>query len=704
MMTFLQILLAVILVIAALIAFGIWWIKRKFRAVTGEYEAVAELQEHLDMRPARLHLTRGEREEYEGDKKALVSAFSALGFRRIGDLCDYDYCQTFHIGQHTSLPIVLAVAEDEQENAHFSVFSVDAERRVVGLGNEPEENVDLPRLDWQADPEMTPEAALEALKEKLGEGATAPKPRAIRSILEQVYAIRMDRKITRSPSREMLERLAEKHEIELTDSQFDIALGMVMGHWKEQVSDAVLDRYRRTSKIDAASWEDMRDEIQVVHARLDNEDLEYMLVNDELGEKIFEDCVEQGLSGLQLFRTVSERLPPDQRWTVLSEVSQPVRAILFEPSEQTDLEQEQTGLFIYQATDDQDKTHEGSIAATSPGDAKAQLERKGFRNPRILTEPSMAVDGLDDELLDEASAKIAARSIQEGIGLSLLRALWSNWALWALPLGFLAHSLYEGPPYTWGDYLVMVWTVASLGILFFAIAPMFLYDQLQRAFLTANTGRGLALVKAIRMTSVFGGITGSQLRLERCRFMSMAGDTEAAMELWSSDRGNLSDFEYLVGLQTIHEADGDLEGIIDTQRKMLESDPSLDLVKVDLASSLIRYGGDVDEVEELIHSVSPRDLSELALVGYQFTRGLLAAKRGQSDTAARHYEQALESIEPMTAMPMILAMVAEINGHFALLLKRSGEKARADEIWESASQVLKRHRSTAPLIKAYEST
>ena len=164
----------------------------------------------------------------------------------------------------------------------------------------------------------------------------------------------------------------------------------------------------------------------------------------------------------------------------------------------------------------------------------------------------------------------------------------------------------------------------------------------------------------------------------------------------------MADPEYYAGLSMIYEATGDTDRLIETQREWADSAPTLEMARLDLALSLGRYTDDIEELEDIIQSVAPGDLSEAALAGYQFARGLLAAQRGQGEMAIRHYAQALETIEPMSNVPLAAALMAEINGWCALELKRAGKAEDAEQIWQVVSPILVLHASTATLVQAYE--
>jgi len=703
-MVFLQILLAVAIVIFALIAAAFWWFKRQITKTTAEFAEAAKLLEHLDMRPARLHLTRGERMEFSPGEQPAIEELDELGFRRIADLFDYGSGLCIRAARHNKWPIAAAFMLDAHERQTVVLFALDRTRHVVARGSGMATHLEAPRLDWRISPDTTLESALNAVREQLNDQQLPIDLRVIRAVIEQVHALEMDRKIVHEPTRAALERLAEEKRVDITEDQLDMSLEQALEHWKIQIAEAALDRYRRTSGIDAVEWEELNEEIHVVHARLNNQDIESMLVMDDVGQQVYDSCVAQGLSGMELYRAVAGRLPADQQWVELGQVDKPVRAVLFKPNESIGSDERAAGRYLYSAVDSEGRQHQGAVTATSGGDARNQLAQLGFSNVRILMEPAPGGDGYDDMLADDDSAAIAAKAATDSIAVSTLRAIGRNWLIWAPPLVLLAKSLYDGAPYGWGDYVVFVLSALALGATVFLIAPMILYNQLQLAELKAKPRLGMALLRALRTTSIFGAISESELRKERCKLLVMSGQTEKALSIWKTKRGNLSEAEYQTGLVAIFDTAGDVERAMSAQRKLIEISPSPETSTVDLAMSIARYSPDVDEAEKLIQSVSPSHLPEIGVGGYQYARGIIATRRHNHELAFKHYRQALDTFGQFANTPVALGLIAEVNGYVALTLKRSGNRERAAEIWKDVLPILEKHPSMAPLVTQYEAT
>ena len=712
-MVFLQILLAVAVVIVVLTAVVIWWSKRRYRLNTEDmekYAGVGELLQHVYERPARLHLIRAEQQDGDSEDKAQIAQLDSLGFRRIANLVDRDYREvmlssgdplTVYAARHTQWPIAAAILSGSVERRSIVLFALDRTRRVVARGKGPGANLQTPRLDWQIAPETSLESALGNVRELLNEEQLPIDLRIIRAVIEQVYALEMDRTLAHRPTLDSIRRLADEHKVEISDDNLEVLLQLRIAHWIEQVADAALDRYRRTSKIDAVEWEELNEEIHVVHEGLGDDNIRALLIVDDVGEQVYDSCVAQGLSGVDLYRAVASRLPADQQWVEFSHVDTPMRAALFKPNESIASEETAAGRYVYSAVDSEGKRLQGAVAATSSGDAKAQLAQLGLTDTRILIEPSPDDDAHADTLVHDDSGAIAAKAVTESIAVSALRAIGGNWLIWAPPLAFLAKSLYDGPPYGWGDYNVFVLSALALGATLFLVAPLVLYNRLQLAGLKAKPRVGMFLLRALRATTIFGFIGESELRKERCRFLIMSGKIEEALSLWETERGNLSEAEYQTGLVTIFDTAGDFERMMSAQRKLVDLSPAPETSIVDLAMAIARFAPEVDEAEKLIQSVSPSELPEVGVGGYQYARGIIAFRRDKHELALKHYAQALETFGQFASMPIMLGLIAEINGYVALALKCSGNPKRAAELWKDVLPILERHASMEPLVSRY---
>ncbi len=703
MLTFLKILLAVFLVVVGLIALAVWFIKRKFKAAVGDYMVAAELFGSSDELPARISLRRSAISPDTGFDSLHID-MKELGFQRMADLLEDHgafYCMRAY--SHRSLPMAAALAEVDEGRCAFVFFAMTKDKHAIGRGTGPGKSISNARVDWQIDEDAEISSAFDAVRGQLSDNCLSIDLRYFRAIFEQVWAASMDREIATPPTREAVEAKAATLDTEFTGDQIDLAYSQAREHWKDQVTEAALDRFRRTSKIDAVEWEALREDVEVIHAHITDDEVEDLLSVDDLSEQLFLKCKEQDLTGLELFDAVASRLPPDQQWEKVGTVDRPVKALIVKPAEAFVSDRPTAGRYVYTAINGDGEEVQGAVVAKDGGDAKAQIEALGLSDGKLISAPAPFDDELgDDYLFDDESARIVVRASKESILLSSLRAFVANWWIWLPPAGLLAMSLYDGRPFSWGDYVVFVYAGLAVGALVFLITPMILYNQLQFALVKAATGRAKLLLNLLTVANLFGGITKQQMLAERCRVLSMAGDCDDALERWGAQRNSMADDDFYQGLVSIYDADGNIPSMLKAQKAYLETTSNKDVATIDMAMSVARYTDKVDTAEGMLLKVAPEDLPEMGLLGFQYTRGLIASQRGQHAQAMKHFEQAIETAEQFAGVPLILAIIAEINGQAALTLKRSGKREEAAAIWAQVGPLLGKHRSLERLVSSYE--
>lgn len=703
MLTFLKILLAVFVVIVGLLVFAGWFIKRKFKAAVGDYVVASELLGHSDELPARVSLRRSEICP-DSEFNSLHIELNELGFQRMADLMEDHgafYCMRAY--SHRSMPIAAALTQVDDDRYAFVFFTMTSDKRVIGRGNGPGKGITNPRVDWQIDDDFEVRAAFEAVQGELSDDNPPIDLRHFRAIFEQVWAVSMDEMIAKPPTREAIEAQASTLESEFTEDQIDIVYSQARENWQHQVSVAALDRFRRTSKIDAVEWEALRDEVEVIHEYVTDDEVEDLLAIDEKSEQLFLKFKEQNLTGLDLFRAIASRLPPDQQWEQIGAVDRPVRAFIFKPAEDIASDRATAGRYVYTAIGADGKEVQGAVVATDGKDAKAQINALGLTEGKLISAPAPFDDELEvGYVFDDKGAKIVVHASKESIIVGALRAFGANWWIWLPPAGLLTKSLYDGAPFGWGDYVVFVYAGLAAAALVFLIAPMILYSQFQLAVVKAATGQAKLLLRLLELTSIFGGITKQQILAERCKVISMAGGCDDALALWEKQRNTMADDDYFQGLASIHDADGNIKAMLEAQHAYLETTSNKDLATVDVAMSLARYTEEVDAAETMLMKVAPSDLPEIALMGFHYARGLIASQRGQHGQALKHYEQAIKTAEQFAGVPLILAIIAEINGQAALTLKRTGKRDEAEVIWGQVGPLLSKHRSSARLVSAYD--
>jgi len=376
--------------------------------------------------------------------------------------------------------------------------------------------------------------------------------------------------------------------------------------------------------------------------------------------------------------------------------------LLFKPNEDIDTDTPVARQYIYDAQDDEGNTVEGGVFAENSGDAKKQIADMGLRNAKLLITPAPGEDNKGDLWTDNKSAAIAAKSAKEGILHSIGRAILANWWIWAPPTYFVWQTISEGVPLGWGDYTVIVWAALAVLAMLFMIGPIIAYNQLLLAQLKARPGTAKVCLKVLRTLTVFGGMTSGQLKTERCKILASEGKLDEALRLWEAGRAEITDEEYQAALIEINDHGADWLAMMNAQRAYLATTPDKETAAIDLAMSIARYSDNPEEAGPLIASINPTDLPEVAVIGYQYVRGMVAANQEQHEQALRHYAQANETASQFVSLPIMLGLIAEINGHAAVALKRLGQFDQAQNLWDQSHPILKLHKSANRLIAAYE--
>lgn len=711
MVMFLKIALGSVLLLVILGLLAWWWAKRWIKKKLGGYLAAAELIDPRYARPARIELVVAHIAEPSDPMQQAWARFHALGFELLADLEDGGGAfVVMRSARHTQLPMALVLTEQYGENetttVQFSLLALSTDKQLIAIGDGPEPAAKTASMQWLVEPELQPEQAIERLQQLTASMELRPFDlRLLQAVHERAYAARMDADIVRAPQRADIEQRARVLNRNAAPAAIDQALDLSHAQWLEQIDAAVSDHYRRGSGLDAVAWERVRAHLHIVHDRLRPEDIKARFGGDEAASTLVDQFAAQEFSGIRLYRQVVERLPLAQQGRQLGEVSRPLPALVFTTAgPMTDADAPAAHAraatpHLYSATDGDGQTREGAVLAHNSSDAMRQLGAMGLEDGRILSENIPGAE-LDAAVLDPAAAKVAARAMRESIGLSLLRALWSNVLIWLPPAALCFFSLRAGPPYGWGDYLGFAYALAALAVLVFLIGPMLLFNQMMRARALGRWSTAQLCLGLLRLLHP-PGIRKAQLVAEQCKILAARGETEAGLRLWQQHEANESPEFYLTTLAAIHDAAGDHAQMIATQRRQLALDAGNHLVAIDLAMSLARYQRDADGAEELIAQAPLAGLSELAMIGYRYVRGVVASERAQHAQALRHYGEALTQAKQFQGNPLMMGLIAEVNGFVALSLRALGEHGRADALWKTVLPLLEMHRSAEYLIQRY---
>ncbi len=713
MAIFLKIALGSVLLLLVLGLSLWWWARRWFGRNVGRYLAAAELIAPRYARPARIQLVAAHTAEASTPMQQAWARCHGLGFELLADLEDSAgaFCLV-RSARHTRWPFALVLteeyAEEDKISVQFAVFALTTANQLIAVGNGPEPAAQTASMQWLIESALPVEQAVERLQQLTeGQELRAVDLRLLQAVYERAHAARMDAQLTRAPQRAEVEQRARELKRNVDSAALDQALALSHTQWLEQIDTAVTDHYRRGSGLDAVAWERIREHLRIVHDRLRPEDIKSRFNNDEAASALVDQFSAQDYSGIRLYRQVAERLPAALQGRQLGEVSRPFAALVFTMADParaaSDEESGAAGTaaapHLYSATDAEGNTRLGAVLARNSADAKRQLSAMGMNEGKILSE-SMPGTELDAALLDPAAAAVAAKALREPILLSVARALISNVLVWLPPALLCFFSLRAGPPYGWGDYLGFAYALVASGLLVFMIGPMVLFNQLLRAralgrWSTARTCLGL--LRAIRPPAMRKVL----LTAEECKILAARGEVNAALQRWQQEEANEPAEFYLITLAAIHDAAGDHARMIAAQQQLLELAPGNSLVAVDLAMSLARYLRDPDAAEDFLAKVPLAGLSELAMVGYHYARGLIAAERGQHAQAIKHFGEALLQARQFQGNPLMIGMLAEVNGFVALSLRALGDQPRADALWKTVLPLLKMHRSSESLIERY---
>lgn len=714
MAMFLKIALGSVLLLLVLGLFLWWWAKRWFGRKIGSYMAAAELIDPRYARPARIQLVAAHTAEASTPMQQAWARFHGLGFELLADLGDNDGAFSLvRAARHTQWSFALVLTEehgeDDKTSVQFTVFALTTDNQLMALSNGPEPAAQTASMQWLVESALAAEQAIERMQQlTASQQLRTVDLRLLQAVYERAYAARMDAQLARAPQRAEVEQRALGLKRNTDAATLDQALSLSHTQWLEQIDTAVIDHYRRRSGLDAMGWERVRAHLRIVHDRLRPEDIKSRFDNDETASVLVDQFSAQDYSGIRLYHQVAERLPAALQGRQLGEVSRPFPAIVFttadvnsaECAEESVAARASAAPHLYSATDAEGNTRHGAVLARNSADAMRQLKSMGLDDGKILSD-SLPGAELDAALLDPAAAAVAAKALCEPILLSVARALISNALVWLPPALLCFFSLRAGPPYSWGDYLGFAYALLAFGLLVFLIGPMVLFNQVLRArvlgrWSTARTC--LVLLRAIRPPAIRKAL----LTAEECKILAARGEVNAALQRWQQEEANEPAEFYLTTLAAVHDAAGDYTQMIAAQRHLLERAPGNSLVAVDLAMSLARYLRDTDAAEDFLAQVPLAGLSELAMVGYRYARGLIAAERGQHGQAIKHFGEALLQARQFRGNPLMIGLLAEVNGFVALSLRALGDQRRADALWKTVLPLLMAHRSSESLIQRYQ--
>lgn len=342
-MTLLQILLVVVATIVGvlvllllLLRFALpWWLARKVAAMAALPQTGIA---------ARITMVPNVVAWQQPGTAAQVDAMLALGFQEVGRFTvpEMNTMQMW-AGAHPQDGIAAAVYDHGRVPVFFDLVRVYDDYRSCTVTSNPihdPENVP-PGCVCIADPAISPQAALDALRAQPSTGAPLQVDATnFDPIFTELYARSIDHILSKQlPDAEKMRRVGERMSEatgtplpELDERQMQWAVEMERGNRLSALQEAIIDRFLQSGQVDAREWERVRDHVVVVHdllSREDAADLARMAADWDAAEPVVASVLAQALSPLDTFEHIAELLPETQRLRLLGEVDHPLYSQLY---------------------------------------------------------------------------------------------------------------------------------------------------------------------------------------------------------------------------------------------------------------------------------------------------------------------------------------------------------------------------------------
>jgi tetratricopeptide (TPR) repeat protein len=701
---FVQILLAVFIVIVVLllVAFGLFrlWLKR----TSAHFEQVQELLDD-PYRPARLALWPSEHEGITTELKKAWAVWYEHGFRKAGDFASECLdCQSIRLAIHPDHKLGLLLCTAGDDGIHAVVMAITQDKQVhvssTGLGRPLTTRV----LSWSVQSNLEPVEQIDQVLNKAPKDHLhLPTPRLLKSAFEQAWARLMDAELAEGPPtrQAIAERVSNKNP-DIDEALIDETHDQAIMNWRERLHDALLDNWQRKSRIEAVEWERLQDRIVIIDDHMRADDMRNWLGSDAFSERLIEQFSRQGLAGIALFEAIQDRMPRQRRYTCLARFKKPVTAIIYCQDESDDLAPDiGAQAYPFEAVDEDGNPVEDVVLARSSKDAHHQIREMGLSDISIVNEPNPGEPPSDD-LLDPKLTAIGVRAMREPLSVSLLRAMVHNSWIWLPPLVLLAWSLYQGQPYSWGDWLIFSYAGLAALFMLFVAGPLLFYNQLQLASIRGRFRTAEIYLKLMRLTCMLLPLPPGTLLLEECKLAATRGQVGFALQRWQESESELEPDTWLSGLSQIHDQAGDFDQVIRVQQQLVDISGEKDVPRIDLALSLVRFKRDPDQAEALIAGLDITSMSGLALAGYHYVRGMILAERDQHAAAINQYQQAVSHAGQFRGAPLAALLVGEVNGYAALSMRACGEREKALALWQSAWPLIRICTSSQVLIQRWK--
>ncbi|MDO6384775.1 hypothetical protein [Uliginosibacterium sp. 31-12] len=352
---------------------------------------------------------------------------------------------------------------------------------------------------------------------------------------------------------------------------------------------------------------------------------------------------------------------------------------------------------LYRARDAAGNKKQGYIEAATLEAAREALLAKGLSDPQFFNEPGVAALREDLASLSPAQAQQQAAfelRIRERPGYStfireLLRR--QRWLL-AIDAVLLLWGLWSGD-----GWLCLAAVLLFAGSVLWPIwkfRDVQRYNDMLRSFALGEWSRALALISELKAGGGKPLLMRSDFAFREAYIHIRSGETTLALETERLDRlhaeleasaPGMFDMRYA----SLCAAANDGAGVVAAMRRALLLNSSDSSRLVDVANSEARFGS-IEQAEAVLKKAQDCVQQEMAQPFIDWTRGLIALRRNQSE-AETHLAEAMRGFMVYAANPAVLGAVGLCGGAYAIALARNGRRKEARDVVRQVSPVLKAH-------------
>ena len=687
-MIFIQVLGGIVLLLVVVILVALLWIRRKIRNVVSEAAKLAPYSVPIQ---GRIRLSASAEdgaawfaEERHQAYRRWQRKLTAAGFEPLGGFEESESGRFLWVAHQENRSFAMVTSLGEKIILEYCALGASG-RAFLRTPNPVFPEVQSDSLSIHPKKQLAPAEGLAWLGEQ-----GALKALSVRQFVlfyERVYAACMDIRLSNPACEAMLHDWIEFAGLEaLGDEELAEAVGICRDQCVTASYQAIRDHARTALKLDSDAWSRIEDNLLIIHNKTGFEEIMSAFATD-LAEELIEQCKASGMAVAKTFDAVNRRLEAQDQFALLAEVSKPIASRVYLRRialESVDLQGDDLkpgpGLkrFLYQAKDEQDALVASSIIAAKVSDARAQLQRRGYSDIKILSANHDLVQIDDSEMERMAAGLVEAQS--DAMPRALLKIILGNWILWTPFALWALWALFDGPPFGISDYLAFALALLSLGGACYLALPTLFYHASQEALAWGRVESALRYFRVVRKLGA-PGIKKTVLNAEEAKLLAYQGAKEQALRLLEGQRDLLTRIEYLGFLAQLYDAARDYPKMIETHAKLVEEAPDNQEFRVDLAMSLLRYAQRTQQAAELIQPIHPHECSELFASGLLYAQGLVAGQQGESRRAIHKLHEAFQGFSAFKN-PLVYAIQAEICGYMAAYLHQQGDHQQAEKVWK----------------------